>query len=99
MRKIIAAMLTVAAILVAGCSEKGATGGQQSEAAKRDQAETQKPKTVVVNEGMSKEEEEELIDRRSVEGSRVRGCGILGLVLVALHMNWSESGFRFLLWR
>ena len=63
MKKLLTAMLVAAAILAAGCSGEEATGGQQSEAPKRDQAETQKPKTVVVNEGMSKEEEEKLNDR------------------------------------
>jgi hypothetical protein len=63
MRKIVAAMLMLAAILAAGCSGEVATGGEQNGSPKKDQAESQKPKTVVVNEGMSKEEEEELNER------------------------------------
>ena len=69
MRKFVAAMLMLMAILMAGCSEEGAIGGQQSEAQrqgdapKSSQEGSQKPKTVVVNEGMSKEEEEELNER------------------------------------
>ena len=63
MRKIVAAMLMLAAILAAGCSREVATGGEQNESPKKDQAESQKPKTVVVNEGMSKEEEEKLNER------------------------------------
>ena len=55
MKKIVAAMLMLAAILAAGCSGEVATGGEQNEAPKKDQAESQKPKTVVVNEGMSKD--------------------------------------------
>jgi hypothetical protein len=69
MKKIVAAMLMLTAISVAGCSEEGATGGQQggaqrqNDAPKEAQEEVQKPKTVVVNEGMSKEEEEKLNER------------------------------------
>lgn len=63
MQKIMAAMLMLASILAAGCSGEVAPGGEQNEASKKDQANTQKPKTVVVNEGMSKEEEEELNER------------------------------------
>src|SRR5688500_12155523 len=63
MKKIVAAMLMLAAILMAGCSGEVATGGEQNEASKKDRANAQKPKTVVVNEGMSKEEEEELNER------------------------------------
>jgi hypothetical protein len=48
--------MVVSAILVAGCSE-------QSNAPKRDEAGSQKPKTVVVNKGMSKEEEKKLNER------------------------------------
>jgi len=58
MKKIVTATMMVAAILVAGCSE-------QSEAPKKGQADNQKPKTVVVNKGMSKEEEEKLNERIS----------------------------------
>jgi len=69
MKHFVAAMLMLTAILTAGCSEEGATGGQQSEAQrqgdapKSSQEGRQKPKTVVVNEGMSKEEEEALNER------------------------------------
>lgn len=69
MKKIVAGMLMLTAILVAGCSEEGATGGQQNEAQRQNDAPkeaqeaVQKPKTVVVNEGMSKEEEKELNER------------------------------------
>ncbi|HKH12334.1 MAG TPA: hypothetical protein VKA73_14425 [Rubrobacter sp.] len=63
MKKVVAAMLVLAAILAAGCSGEVATGGEENEAPKGDQGESQKPKTVVVNEGMSKEEEEDLNDR------------------------------------
>ena len=56
MQKIMAAMLMLASILAAGCSGEVAPGGEQNEASKKDQANTQKPKTVVVNEGMSKAE-------------------------------------------
>jgi len=63
MKKIVAAMLVLAAILAAGCSGEVATGGEQNEAPKKNRAESQKPKTVVVNEGMSKEEEEKLNER------------------------------------
>jgi hypothetical protein len=63
MKKIVAAMLMLAAILAAGCFGEEATGGEQNEGPKKDQAESQKPKTVVVNEGMSKDEEGELNER------------------------------------
>lgn len=69
MRKIAATTLMLAAILAAGCSEQEATSGQQdkaerqSDAPKQAQVESQKPKTVVVNEGMSKEEEDKLNER------------------------------------
>jgi hypothetical protein len=49
-------LVGLAAILVAGCSE-------QSDASRNSQAGSQKPKTVVVNEGMSKEGEEKLNER------------------------------------
>lgn len=64
MRKLLTATLVLAAILATGCSEQEAQSGQGGDAAKKEsQAEPQKPKTVVVNEGMSKEEEEKLNDR------------------------------------
>ena len=69
MKKLMTAMLVTMAILAAGCSEQEATSGQQNkaerqnEAPKKSQVESQKPKTVVVNEGMSKEEEEKLNER------------------------------------
>ena len=69
MKKLLTTILLATAILAAGCSGQGATGEQQSEeqrqndAPKESQAESQKPKTVVVNEGMSKEEEEKLNER------------------------------------
>jgi hypothetical protein len=63
MRTILAATLMLTAILTAGCSEQETPSGQQNGAPKKSQAESQKPKTVVVNEGMSKEEEEELNER------------------------------------
>ena len=48
--------MLVATILVVGCSE-------QSSAPKKVQGDSQKPKTVIVNEGMSEEEEEKLNQR------------------------------------
>ena len=69
MRKLIAATLMVTAILTAGCSEEEPTSGQQDgarrTAAAQDQAQAgcEKPKTVVVNEGMSEREEDELNQR------------------------------------
>ena len=54
-------MLTV--ILTTGRAEQETPSGQQNGGPKKDQAESQRPKTVVVNEGMSKEEEEKLNDR------------------------------------
>ena len=62
MRMIVAATLMLVAVLAAGCSGQDSTNEQQSDTPKR-QANNQKPKTVVVNEGMSKEEEEKLNDR------------------------------------
>jgi hypothetical protein len=51
MARVAAVLLVVlAAVLVAGCSEQG-------DASREDRAGGQKPKTLVVNEGMSKEEE------------------------------------------
>jgi hypothetical protein len=55
-KKIMTVAAVAAAILAAGCSE-------QSNAPEQVQEDSQKPKTVVVNEGMSKEEEEELNER------------------------------------
>jgi hypothetical protein len=49
-------MLLLAAIALAGCSEQG-------DAPDRNRADNQRPKTVVVNEGMSEEEEEKLNER------------------------------------
>jgi hypothetical protein len=60
MRKVVAATLMLAAIMAAGCSEEGSTSGQQNEAQRQNEApkesqeEVQKPKTVVVNEGITK---------------------------------------------
>src|SRR5215204_5675096 len=56
MKKIAVVTMMVAAILVEGCSE-------QNNAPEQVQKDSQKPKTVVVNEGMSKEEEEKLNER------------------------------------
>src|SRR5215211_61227 len=56
MKKIVTVTMVAAAILVVGCSE-------QSGDPKKDQAGSQKPKTVVVNKGMSKEEEVKLNQR------------------------------------
>jgi hypothetical protein len=56
MKNLKAVSMVVAAFLIAGCSE-------QSNAPKKAQVGNQKPKTVVVNEGMSKEEEEKLNQR------------------------------------
>lgn len=58
----LAATLMLAVMFAAGCSEQVAPSGQ-SGTAKKPRAEIQKPRTVVVNEGMSREEEEELSDR------------------------------------
>jgi hypothetical protein len=55
-KKVVALTMILAAILVVGCSG-------QSDVPKKDQAGSQRPKTVVVNEGMSKEEEEKLNER------------------------------------
>ncbi len=69
MRKLIAPALMVTVILTAGCSEEEPTSGQQDgaqqTAAPRDRAQagSEKPKTVVVNEGMSQREEDELNQR------------------------------------
>lgn len=68
MRKLVMVMLVATAILAAGCSEQEAPAGQQNQAqrqndAPKSQAKSQQPKTVVVNEGMSKEEEEKLNER------------------------------------
>ena len=53
MKKMVTVTMVAAAILVVGCSE-------QSNAPKKVQDDSQKPKTVVVDKGMSKEEEEKL---------------------------------------
>ena len=68
MRKIVGATLMLATVVAAGCSEQEAPSGQQNEAqrqseAPKSQANGQRPKTVVVNEGMSKEEEDKLNER------------------------------------
>jgi len=68
MKNLATAILLATTILAAGCSGEGATGGQQNDAqrqndAPKGQADSQKPKTVVVNEGMSKEEEDKLNER------------------------------------
>jgi hypothetical protein len=79
-------LASLAAILVAGCSE-------QSDAPRNSQAGSQKPKTVVVNEGMSMEEER-LRPRRSP--SVLLGCGDwkLQLHLQRAQLLLSESGHR-----
>ena len=51
MKMILAVTMLLAAITIAGCSERG-------DAPERNRADSQRPKTVVVNEGMSKEEGE-----------------------------------------
>jgi hypothetical protein len=56
MKKFLAVTMLLAAIATAGCSGQGDTPD-------RNRADTQSPKTVVVNEGMSKEEEEKLNER------------------------------------
>jgi hypothetical protein len=56
MNKIFAVTTLLAAIALAGCSEQG-------DAPDRNRADNQRPKTVVVNEGMSEEEEEKLNER------------------------------------
>lgn len=56
MKMILAVTMLLAAITIAGCSERG-------DAPERNRADSQRPKTVVVNEGMSKEEEERLNER------------------------------------
>ena len=63
MNRILAAVLLMTTSLSAGCLGQEAPFGQRNDAPREQQAESQKPKTVVVNEGMSKEEEEELNDR------------------------------------
>jgi hypothetical protein len=55
-RVVAGSLAVVGALLIAGCSEQG-------HAANKDQAGNQKAKMVVVNEGMSKEEEEKLNER------------------------------------
>jgi hypothetical protein len=56
MKKIVAVTMMVTTMLVLGCSE-------QNNAPEQVREDRQKPKTVVVNEGMSKEEEEKLNQR------------------------------------
>jgi hypothetical protein len=56
MKKTVAVTMLVATFLAVGCSE-------QNNAPEQVQKDSQKPKTVVVNEGMSKEEEEKLNER------------------------------------
>jgi hypothetical protein len=56
MKKTVAVTMLVATFLAVGCSEQNNTPEQVQE-------DSQKPKTVVVNEGMSKEEEEKLNER------------------------------------
>ena len=56
MKMILAVRMLLAAITIAGCSERG-------DAPERNRADSQRPKTFVVNEGMSKEEEERLNER------------------------------------
>jgi ABC-type phosphate/phosphonate transport system substrate-binding protein len=56
MNRIVTVAMMVAALLVVGCSE-------QSNAPKKVEGDSQKPRTVVVNEGMSEEEEEKLNQR------------------------------------
>jgi hypothetical protein len=56
MKRMVTVTLIVAAILVVGCSE-------QSSVPEKVQGDSQKQKTVVVNKGMSKEEEEKLNQR------------------------------------
>jgi hypothetical protein len=58
MRKMVMASIILATFLATGCSE-------QSNAPKKVQGDGQKPKTVVVNKGMSEEEEEKLNQRLS----------------------------------
>ena len=56
MNKIVTVTMLVATFLVVGCSE-------QNNAPEQVQEDSQKPKTVVVDEGMSKEEEDKLEQR------------------------------------
>ena len=56
MNRIMTVAIMAAVILAVGCSE-------QSNAPKKVQGDSQKPKTVIVNEGMSEEEEEKLNQR------------------------------------
>src|SRR3712207_6806418 len=63
MNRIVAAMLLMTTIMSVGCLGQEAPSGQRNDAPRESRAENQKPKTVVVNEGMSKEEEEKLNDR------------------------------------
>jgi len=58
--------LIVAAILIVGCSE-------QNNAPKKVQGDSQKPKTVVVNKGMSKKKEKKLEQRVAELEDKVKG--------------------------
>jgi hypothetical protein len=55
-RVVLVVLAALSAVLVAGCSGQG-------DASKKNQAGSQKPKTVVVNQGMSKKEEDKLNQR------------------------------------
>lgn len=68
MKRLLTAALVATLVFAAGCSGQEAPSGQQNESQRRgeaaqSQADAPKPKTVVVSEGMSKEEEEKLSDR------------------------------------
>ncbi|MBA2782544.1 MAG: hypothetical protein H0T74_06430 [Rubrobacteraceae bacterium] len=69
MKKMVAIIMIVGSVLVAGCSEEKASSGgqdnveQQSEIPRKAQVNNQKPKTVIVNEGMSNNEEDKLNER------------------------------------
>lgn len=69
MRAMAAAMMLVTIFLVAACSDQKTTSGDQGKAKpqnntpKTTQVQNQKPKTVVVNEGMSKKQERKLNQR------------------------------------
>ena len=69
MKKVVAVTMIVTAVLVAGCSEEKATpegqgnAERQGNAPKKAREDSQKAKTVIVNKGMSKKEEEKLNER------------------------------------
>jgi hypothetical protein len=69
MKRILAVTVLLAAIAIAGCSERG-------DAPKSYRADSQRPKTVVVNEGMSKEEGERLNERLADLEEKVKELGI-----------------------